>query len=176
MLLRPGTHTWRIVFRDEHSGRLGGVEGRITVPDYRTATAPSTVLMTSEVLRRADDTAEGDDVLDVGPLRFSPQPTRVFKRGEMVHLLFDVYNPQAEDLALGSQGPRMALLHEGKQVAGAEVQGQAFPEPSRRRIRYACAIATEHLATGSYTVLVTPPRHDPAHTKPLVQVFVLLPS
>jgi VWFA-related protein len=174
VMLRPGTHTWRIVFRDEHSGRLGGVEGRITVPDYRTGTAPSTVLMTSEVLQRADEAADADDVLDVGRLRFSPQPTRVFKQGEVVHLLFDVYNPGAEDLAQASLGPRLALLHEGRQVSGAVAQGQAFPEPSRRRIRYACAIATRDLAPGSYTVLVSPPREDPAH-KPLVQVFMLLP-
>jgi VWFA-related protein len=176
VMLRPGTHTWRIVFRDEHSGRLGGVEGRITVPDYRTGTALSTVLMTSEVLQRADEAADGDDVLDLGRLRFSPQPTRVFKQGEMVHLLFDVYNPAAEDLAQGSLGPRMALLHEGRPVSGAVVQGEGFPEPSRRRIRYACVIATRDLTPGSYTVLVSPPRQDPAHAKPLVQVFLLLPS
>jgi VWFA-related protein len=176
VMLRPGTHTWRIVFRDEHSGRLGGVEGRITVPDYRTGTAPSTVLMTSEVLQRADEAAEGDDVLDVGRLRFSPQPTRVFKQGDVVHLLFDVYNPGAEDLAQAGLGPRLALLHEGRQVSEAVAQGQAFPEPSRRRIRYACAIPTRDLAPGSYTVLVSPPRQDPAHAKPLVQVFMLQPS
>jgi VWFA-related protein len=176
VMLRPGTHTWRIVFRDEHSGRLGGVEGRITVPDYRTGTAPSTVLMTSDVLQRADEAGESDDVLDLGPLRFSPQPTRVFKQGEMVHLLFDVYNPGAEDLAQGSLGPRMALLHEGRQVSGAVAHGQAFPEASRRRIRYACAIRTRGLAPGSYTVLVSPPRQGPTPEKPLVQVFMLLPS
>jgi hypothetical protein len=174
--LPPGKHTWRVVFRDEHTGRLGGAEGLVTVPDYRAGTAASTLLMTGEVMRRANEQADGDDVLDVGPLRFSPQPTRVFRQGDTVHLLFDVYNPPAEDLAAGPQGPRVALLLDGKPVAGADPQGQAFPDAQRRRIRYACAISTRGLAAGSYTVIVAPPRQDAYAPKPLLQIFMLLPS
>jgi VWFA-related protein len=173
--LAPGRHTWRVVFRDEHNGRLGGAEGHVTVPDYRTGAAASTLLMTGEVLRRANENADGDDVLDVGPLRFSPQATRVFRQGDTVHLLFDVYNPPAEDLAAGPQGPRVALLFEGKPVAGADARGQAFPDAQRRRIRYLCAIPTRGLAAGSYTVLVAPPRQRDPGAKPLLQVFMLLP-
>jgi hypothetical protein len=174
--LPPGRHTWRVVFRDEHSGRLGGAEGRVTIPDFRAAGTSSTLMMTREVLRRAAEDGESDDVLDVGPIRFLPQPLRVFRRGETIHLLFDVYNPSADDIARGSQGPRLALLHEGKPVTAAVVHGQAFPDEQRRRIRYACAVSTGDLAPGSYTVMVTPPREDHAGRKPLLQVFMLLPA
>jgi VWFA-related protein len=174
--LSPGTHRWRVVFRDENTGRLGGIEGQVTVPDYRTGTAASTLLMTGEVLRRADAQADGDDVLDAGPLRFSAQPARVFRQGDIVHLLFDVYNPTAADLAAGSEGPRVALLFEGKPVAQAQFAGQAFPDPRGRRIRYACAIPTSGLTRGSYTVIVAPPRQDDSAPRHLVQVFMLLPS
>lgn len=172
--LPPGRHTWRVVFRDDHSGRLGGAEGQVTIPDFSGAGASSTLLMTGEILRRATDAGEGDDVLDVGPIRFIPQPTRVFRRGETIHLLFDVYNPSPDDVAIGSQGPRVALLHEGKPVTGTVVHGEAFPDPQRRRIRYACAVTTSDLAPGSYTVVVAPPRHDGTSRKPLLQVFQLL--
>jgi hypothetical protein len=165
-----------VVFRDENTGRLGGIEGQVTVPDYRTGTAASTLLMTGEVLRRADAQADGDDVLDAGPLRFSAQPARVFRQGDIVHLLFDVYNPTAADLAAGSEGPRVALLFEGKPVAQAQFAGQAFPDPRGRRIRYACAIPTSGLTRGSYTVIVAPPRQDDSAPRHLVQVFMLLPS
>jgi hypothetical protein len=174
--LSPGKHTWRVVFRDEHTGRLGGAEGQVTVPDYRTGTTASTLLMTGEVMRRVDAQAEGDDVLDAGPLRFSPQSTRVFKQGDIVHLLFDIYNPGPEDLAAGSLGPRVALLFGGMPVAGATAHGEAFPDAHKRRIRYACAIPTRGLAPGSYTVVVAPPRQDAPKTRPLLQVFQLLPS
>jgi VWFA-related protein len=174
--LSPGKHTWRVVFRDEHTGRLGGAEGQVTVPDYRTGTAASTLLMTGEVMRRVDAQAEGDDVLDAGPLRFSPQSTRVFKQGDIVHLLFDIYNPAPEDLAAGSLGPRVALLFGGMPVADATAHGEAFPDAHKRRIRYACAIPTRGLAPGTYTVVVAPPRQDAPKTRPLLQVFQLLPS
>jgi hypothetical protein len=129
------------------------------------------------VMRRVDAAAEGDDVLDAGPLRFSPQPTRVFRQGDTVHLLFDIYNPAPEHLASGSLGPRVALLFGGKPVAGASAYGEAFPDARKRRIRYACAIPTRGLAAGSYTVIVAPPRQqDGSGTRPLLQVFVLLPS
>jgi hypothetical protein len=174
--LSPGKHTWRVVFRDEHTGRLGGAEGQVTVPDYRTGTTASTLLMTGEVMRRVDAQAEGDDVLDAGPLRFSPQSTRVFRQGDVVHLLFDIYNPAPEDLAAGSLGPRVALLFGGMPVAGATAHGEAFPDARKRRIRYACAILTLGLAPGSYTVVVAPPRQDAPKTRKLLQVFQLLPS
>ena len=56
------------------------------------------------------------------------------------------------------------------------MHGQAFPDAQKRRIRYACAIATRGLAAGSYTVIVAPPREDASGPKPLLQVFMLLPS
>jgi VWFA-related protein len=174
--LAPGKHTWRVVFRDENTGRLGGAEGQVVVPDYRAGTTVSTLLMTGDVMRRVNEQADGDDVLDVGPLRFAPQPTRVFRQGDTVHLLFDVYNPAAEDLAAGPQGPRVALLLNGRRIADPEAQGQAFPDALRRRIRYACAISTRGLDAGSYTVIVAPPRPDASGPRPLVQVFMLLPS
>jgi VWFA-related protein len=173
--LPPGRHTWRIVFRDDHSGRIGGAQGQVTVPDFREGAAMSSLLMTGEVLRRADADAPGDDVLDAGPVRFSPQPNRVFRQGETIHLMFDLYNVSPEELAGGTQGPRLALIHEGKAVTTTVAEGQAFPDAARRRIRFACAVDTSGLAPGSYTVLAAPPRAEPSR-QPLVQIFVLLPS
>jgi hypothetical protein len=172
--LPPGRHTWRIVFRDEHTGRLGGAEGRISIPERTETPATSTLLMTSEVLRRADVEAAADDVLDVGPLRFSPQPLRVFRQGELIHLLFDLYNPSPDDLAASSQGPRLAMLKDGQPVAQVTAHGEAFVDPERRRIRFACAVQTRDLPPGGYTVVLSPPRAL-ASVQPLRQIFQLLP-
>jgi hypothetical protein len=90
--------------------------------------------------------------------------------------LIAVTNPEPADLNAGPQGPRVALLFEGKAVSGAETHGQAFPDTQRHRIRYACAIPTRGLVAGSYTVVVAPPRQDASGPRQLLQVFVLLPS
>ena len=175
--LSPGKHTWRVVFRDEHTGRLGGAEGQVTVPDYRTGTTASTLLMTGEVMRRVDAQAEGDDVLDAGPLRFSPQPTRVFRQGDTVHLLFDIYNPAPEDLAAGSLGPRVALLFGGKPVAGATAHGEAFPDaqqaPHPIRLCDPHSRARARLVHGRRRAARD---RMPRRRRPLLQVFQLLPS
>lgn len=172
--LPPGRHTWRIVFRDEHTGKLGGAEGRISIPKRTDTQATSSLLMTSEVLRRADAEAAADDVLDVGPLRFSPQPLRVFRQGELIHLLFDLYNPSSDDLAASSQGPRLAMLRDGQPLAQVTAHGEAFVDPERRRIRFACAVQTKDLPPGGYTVVLSPPRAG-ASVQPLRQIFQLLP-
>jgi VWFA-related protein len=173
--LRPGRYTWRIVVRDDHSGKIGGTEGQVTVPDFSGSSVTSAVLMTSEVLTRAGAAASapGDDVLDAGPLRFTPQPLRVFRRGTMVHLRFDLYNPTLADVEAAEVGPRFGLLKDGQPVQDPPMRGDSFVDERGRRIHFACAIDTRALEPGRYTVLLAPPGAEAA-TKPLVQFFLLL--
>lgn len=177
IMLPAGYHTWRVVVKDDHSGRLGGVEGSMAVPDFSRGAASSSLLMTGDVLRRGEaPDAIADDVLDAGTLRYAPQALRVFKQGTRVHLLFDAYNPGAEALAAASQpGPRVGLLRSGRPVAGLVVHGEAFPDPARRRIRYVATLETAHLEPGQYTVLAAPAL-SVSPEKPLVQIFQLIPA
>jgi VWFA-related protein len=177
--LRPGRYTWRIVVQDDNSGKIGGAEGQVTIPDFTGPSSSSSLLMTSEVLRRADPAvagaAGGDDVLDAGPLRFTPQPLRAFRQGTLVHLRFDLYNPTAADLDAAPEGPRFALLKDGQPLARPPMHGDSFVDEKARRIHFASAIDTARLEPGVYTVLLAPPGEAVPADKALRQIFMLLP-
>jgi VWFA-related protein len=177
--LRPGRYTWRIVVQDDKSGKIGGAEGQVTVPDFTGPSSPSSLLMTSEVLWRADlagvGVDGGDDVLDAGPLRFTPQPVRAFRKGTVVHLRFDVYNPTPADLEAAPAGPRFALIKDGQPLADPPMHGDSFVDEKARRIHFACAIDTERLEPGVYTVLLVAPGGAMPVENALRQIFMLLP-
>ena len=44
--LLPGEYDWRIVFRDERSGKMGGTGGRVSLKDFRAPSTASTMLLT----------------------------------------------------------------------------------------------------------------------------------
>jgi hypothetical protein len=167
------------VVQDDNSGKIGGAEGQVTIPDFTGPSSSSSLLMTSEVLRRADPAAAGaaggDDVLDAGPLRFTPQPLRAFRQGTLVHLRFDLYNPTAADLDAAPEGPRFALLKDGLPLARPPMHGDSFVDEKAKRIHFASAIDTARLEPGVYTVLLAPPGEPVPADQALRQIFMLLP-
>ncbi len=116
--LLPGEYDWRIVFRDERSGKMGGIGGRVLLKDFRGPSTSSSLLLTRQ-LARLEATAAvaagtGRQPLDAGDVRFVPQPSMVFSKGETVHLLYTVYNATPEDLDAVKQGMQLALLRNGQ--------------------------------------------------------------
>jgi VWFA-related protein len=172
--LDPGAYTWRVVFRDERTGKIGGAEGRVQIPDLSQPAASSTLLITREAVLLGE--GEQPDLLGAGSLGYAPQPGRVFRQGDVVHLRFDLYNAPSAELDAAAVGPRMALLRDGKAVENVAFHAVAFPARDEGTVRFVGAIDTAHLVPGSYTVIAAPPAGPESANRRLVQIFQLLPK
>jgi len=175
--LLPGEYDWRMVFRDERSGKLGSAGGRVLLKDFRGPSTASSLLLTRQVVRIGDtpgDVPGEDQPLDAGSLRFVPQPSMVFARGETVHLLYSVYNATPEDLETVKQGMQLALLRDGRPVADVEAAGAPVVDAKRGHIRFTGAIRTGSLEPGSYTVVAMLPNFATRSPKQVEQRFLLI--
>lgn len=176
--LLPGEYDWRVVFRDEKSGRLGGLQGSVTLRDFRGPSTPSTLLLTREVARREDAASAGEpaiEPLDAGALRFLPQPSPVFKQGETVHLLYALYNATQADVAAAQKGMQLALFHNGRAITNVEAGGGPVVDQETGTIRFTGFIKTGTLAPGTYTVMALLPNAESRPDPHLQQMFVILP-
>jgi hypothetical protein len=175
--LLPGDYEWRIVFRDERSGKMGGVDGRVSLKDFRAPSTASTLLLTREVMRRPDGEGSGAadrQPLDAGPLRFAPQPSLVFTRGEVVHLLYSLYNASAEDMATARKGMQLALVRGGQVVRDVPMAGTPLVDEGRSAIQFTAAISTQSLEPGTYTVVGLLPHASAQGPRQVEQHFLLL--
>ncbi len=172
--LLPGDYEWRIVFRDERSGKMGGTDGRLSLKDFRAPSTASTMLLTRQVSRRPEAAPADRQPLDAGDVRFVPQPSMVFARGETVHLLYTVYNATPEDLDAVKQGMQLALLRNGQPVGDVEAAGEPVVDAKRAQIQFTGAIRTASLEPGTYTVVGMLPNFETRSTKQVEQHFLLI--
>ncbi|HEX7087564.1 MAG TPA: VWA domain-containing protein [Vicinamibacterales bacterium] len=171
--LLPGEYDWRIVFRDDKSGKLGGIGGRVLLRDFRGPSTPSSLLLTRQV-ERLEAPGDGRQPLDAGPLRFQPQPSPVFSRGETVHLLYSLYNATDADVASAREGMRLALFTGGRAVGDLQAAGVPVVDESGRRIDFAGAIRTEDLQPGTYTVVALLPNYEQRTPAQVEARFVII--
>ena len=115
---------------------MGGIGGRVLLKDFRGPSTSSSLLLTRELSRRENPVGAAErHPLEAGDVRYVPQPSMVFSKGETVHLLYTVYNATAEDLHAVKQGMQLALLRNGQAVgrrasrrrAGGRRQARADP-------------------------------------------------
>lgn len=158
MPLMPGLYDWKVVVRDDGSGALGSFQTRLRIPASTAALGASSLLLTG----RIEDTAAAkpkktarnapEDVLEVAGSRFYTSAKRVFRTGDSIYLLYDVYNPGASSLA-DPPAPRLALYRGRERVERLPAKGhQTVAQPDSGRIRYLAALATDDLAPGNYTL------------------------
>jgi len=171
--LLPGEYEWRIVFRDDRTGKLGGVGGRVLLRDFRGPSTPSSLLLTRQV-ERVEAPGDERQPLDAGPLRFQPQPSPVFSRGETVHLLYSLYNATDADVASALEGMRLALFSKGRAVGDLQAAGVPVVDESGRRIDFAGAIRTGDLEPGAYTVVALLPNYEERTPSQLEARFVII--
>ncbi len=175
--LLPGDYEWRIVFRDERSGKMGGADGRVSLKDFRAPSTASTMLLTRQVSRRPDAAPAGPSdrqPLDAGAVRFVPQPSMVFSQGETVHLLYTVYNATLEDLDAVKRGMQLALLRDGHPVGDVQAAGEPVIDSMRGQIQFTGAIRTSALEPGTYTVVGMLPNFETRALKQVEQRFLLI--
>ena len=173
--LLPGEYDWRIVFRDEQSGRMGGIGGRVLLKDFRGPSTSSSLLLTRELSRRENPVGAAErHPLEAGDVRYVPQPSMVFSKGETVHLLYTIYNATAEDLHAVKQGMQLALLRNGQAVGDVQAAGEPVVDAKRGQIQFTGAIRTSSLEPGTYTVVGMLPNFETRSPKQVEQRFLLI--
>ncbi|MCP5111708.1 MAG: hypothetical protein GY953_12820, partial [bacterium] len=151
--LEPGKKQWRVVLRDERTGAVGVYRTSLDVPDYTQPSTASTLLLT----RRAGPPQQPtkDDpyaaLLEAAGRQFQTDCSRVFRAGETVVAMYDVYNVSEATL---STPPELALtlVHGGERIPIPPQAGRPFPEAATKTVRYVGALATATLDPGQYTL------------------------
>ena len=163
MALPPGRYDWKVVVRDDLSGLLGSFQTELRMPELRGRAAASSLLLTS----RIDDVSgpgthaeQGEDVLMVDGSRFFASAVKSFRKGDLLFLLYDVYDPDPESLA-NPPAARLALYRGASPIDRIPVTGhQTVPQPEAGRIRHLAALATSDLEAGSYVIAAMLPSED----------------
>ena len=176
MTLLPGTYNWRVVLRDENSGKIGSYRATLEIPDFRGQSAPSTLLLTGRAAEiptaTASETPPG--ALDAGGIRFYPDSAHVFRRGDSIFMLYDLYNVPAGQLATPPSA-KLALYVDKKPVDRLPVRGyEVIPEPERRRLRYTAWLDTTELEPGDYILLALLPPRDETEAPMIYRKFKLI--
>ncbi|MCP5120297.1 MAG: VWA domain-containing protein [bacterium] len=154
MRLRPGARVWRVLLRDENTGKLGSFLTELNVPDFTEPGVSSSLLLTGRV---GEISKEGTGALDAGTRRFFPDSAHVFRQGEPIYLLYDIYNVGAGQLA-APPSAKLALFRGRQKVARLPIGGyEVLPTPERDQIRYMARLDTAGLETGEYVVLAMLP-------------------
>jgi hypothetical protein len=178
--LLPGDYEWRIVFRDERTGKMGGADGRVSLKDFRAESTPSTLLLTRQVVRRGQEGSPELDAdrqpLDVGGLRFAAQPAMAFHRGEIVRMLYTLYNATPDDLTAARRGMQVAIYQGRKPITNVKVFGEPVIDEGRNAIQYTGGIDTTSLSPGLYTVVGMLPNFEARTVKHVEQRFLLIES
>ncbi|MEZ5362389.1 MAG: VWA domain-containing protein [Bryobacterales bacterium] len=100
MRLPAGRYQWRVVVRDEATGKLGSYKAVVTAPDFPGGYPASSLLVTTRVQdrpqpnnrrkKRRRGSAAGP--FDIESYRLSPDSDRIFRRGDPLYALYDVYS------------------------------------------------------------------------------------
>lgn len=171
----PGTHPWKLVLRDEASGRYGVSTEAPGAPDFSLPLATSTIFLSRRAVEiNADTPAQPwGDALDFGPSRVIPEATRTFKVGETVLFSYTLYNPTAEMLQTAPP-VQIALLQNEQQIDGFDVNAQNMIDSENKTIRYVGGLNTKGLPPANYIILSAVPGRNDARQPYVEAKFTLV--
>ncbi len=175
--LAPGPYRWQIVLQNLESGDLGTLEEALDVPDFRKPSTPGSLLLTRRV-ERIDPARESDPeagLLEAGNLTYIPEPGSEFRQGDVVFVLYDLYNPTEADCTAAAGGMQMGLLRDDSPVPGVRAGGQAIVSQDKKVIHFAAYIETASLDPGDYQVFALLPNFQDRETAHVEDTFTLLP-
>ncbi len=154
MELSPGKYEWKVVVRDERAGKVGSYQAVIDVPDFDGAVSPSSLLLTSQRIPKRKDEVSG---VVAGPHEYVQQPGNVFRRGQLVFAVYELYGVPAE-LLQAPPGPRAFLIHQEKPLAQPPLRKyDAVPSAEQKSLSYVAYLDTGDLAPGEYNLIMALP-------------------
>ena len=182
LIVSPGKHICKVVFRDDNTGKLGAEEVRFEVPDYEGAPAASTLLVThhaspvpSVVAGGKPESQAGSMTgeLQAGQMDFVPQPDAEFYPGEKIYLLYELYNPPSYDFNALAALTSTALSRNGIPIRQFNINWRILPDPGKKAAILIGTLDTRNYQPGSYQVVQSVPPEAGARGK-LFASFTLL--
>lgn len=149
--LPPGRFRFKIVVRDEETGRAGSFEQEIVVPNFSGGLTASTLLLTSVATVVEDD--DWRSVFDVAGRALIPRSPVEFRQGDLLYALYDLVGGGEDTPA----PMKIALLREKTPVADLDAQSEVFSMPESDTVRYFARIDTTGLEPGEYTLFALLP-------------------
>lgn len=178
----PGKHLWKVMFRDDSTGKLGAEEVRFDAPDYGEAPSASTLLVTHHVSPISAESSAGKadgapgnlaGLLQAGSLDFVPQPDAAFHSGDEIYLLYELYNPPSYDFNALAASTRTQLFLDGRPIRQFNINWRILPNRQSRLAILIGKLDTSHYVAGEYQVVQSVPVEIQANGK-LVATFTLL--
>jgi|GEM_PF-2262166 len=165
--LPPGRFRFKIVVRDEETGRAGSFEKEIVVPDFTDGLTASTLLLTSAAAEVESEDWRG--MFDVAGRALLPRSPTEFRQGDLLYALYDLVGG-------GGDAPapmKIALLREKTPVADLDAQSEVFAMPESDTARYFARIDTTGLEPGEYTLFALLPEGTGLAEPYVYRTFVL---
>ncbi len=176
--LSPGQYELRAIVRDSRSGKYGVKEVSFLVNNFHGVSVPSSLLMTRYTTSSGQKGPGSDDwhrmVLSAGGTGYYPQPRPEFKQGEIIHVLFNLYHPTAEDREWANKGMQIGIFRESQPVTGIRAQGQAYMDSEEEVIRFSAMFDTSSLGPGEYSFMALLPNYEKRKVPHLEEVFSVL--
>ena len=170
MKLSPGKYKWKVVLRDEFTGRIGSYTTEIDLPDLGTGEQSSSLLLTG-CYSQASAPASGPAAVDSsgGPAptytegiiaeekRFYVDSTHIYRKGDPIYLVYDLYGVQAEQES--ALPPTKLMLMQGQQqVEAPTISGYQYHwRPELSDVRYILSLDSAELEPGAYQLLAVLP-------------------
>ena len=159
MKLPAGQYQWRVIVRDEATGKLGSYKALVTAPDFSAGHPASSLLITGRVQdqpaprkKKKDAEKEQPGPFDIETYRLSPDSDRIFRKGDPVYALYDVYGYRPADLARPDNA-KLALFRDKKRVGAIPVIAyRVAVDRQAASVRYLTVLDSAKLEAGDYVL------------------------
>ncbi len=162
----PGKHIYKVVFRDDSTGKLGAEEVHFEAPVFGPAPAVSSLMVTHHVAPIKADTPavklkaraeKAQGILQAGGMKFVPQPDATFHAGDKIYFLYKLYNPASYNFDALAATARTGLLLNGIAIRQFNINWRILPEPNEKMVVLIGTLDTRNLAAGEYRVVQSVP-------------------
>jgi VWFA-related protein len=166
LTVAPGMHIFKVVFRDDISGKLGAEKVQFAAADYGAAPSVSTLLVTHHATPISSGNSAGKSnaqasalsgVLQAGQMEFVPQPDRAFHEGDKIYLVYELYNPPSYDFNQLAASARTALMRNGAPIRQFHIDWRVLPDPKNKEAVLIGTLDTSHYEAGDYRVVQSVP-------------------
>jgi len=134
--------------------------------------------MTRYTTSKNKEKIESDDwyrnVLSAGETGYYPQPNHEFRQGEIVHVLFQLYYPSAEDREWAGKGLQIGVFRQDISMTDINAQGRVYLDSGEEVIRYSAMFDTSTLVPGEYKFLALLPNYENRKVPHLEKIFFVV--
>lgn len=157
LLMKPGLYKLDLVVKDLHSGKIGVIQSRISVPNVTdTSKLTTSTLIVARTIRQVNAPKALEQFI-LGDLKVIPNVDRELRPEESLHVYLQVYNVAVDQKELKPKvGVTYEVIHGDKVIKQInDDEGASVEFFSGQRIVLVRSIPIAELKEGSYRVRVT---------------------